>query len=241
MTNSPFKITSTANPHIKELAKEKTHPSKDFFLVEGKHLVDEAFRHGCLKEVYSLEEADYPGVKVTLVSEEVLEKLAFSKTPSGIVGVAYKKDLDLPEGKTLFLDAVQDPGNVGTLLRTALAFGYHRVVLTRDSASPFSSKVIAASQGAIFALQIEVVEDPLKAIESLKQRGHVIVSGALYHALPLRELPKLREPFTLVVGNEGQGIRQKILEASTYVAKIEMEGIESLNVGVAGAILMYEL
>lgn len=241
MTNSPLKITSTSNATIKELCKLKNKPSAQRFLIEGKHLVDEAFAHGCLTEVYSLEEVDYPGVKVTLVSREVLEKLAFSKTPSGLVGVAKKAEVTPKNGKILLLESVQDPGNVGTLLRSAVAFGYDHVASSKDTASFYSPKVIASSQGAIFSLCLQSVEDVPSYIEKKKGEGYLVYAGALRNAVPLREIPPYEGPKMVVVGNEGQGITNKTLDVSSRIVKIEMEGIESLNVGVAGAILMYQL
>lgn len=242
MTNSPIRITAKTNPRIKDLAKRKLSPSSSFFLIESKHLCDMAFEAGCLMETYALEDPHYEGVPCTLVGEEVLQKLAFSSTPSGIVGVAKQPDLpDVNFPKILFLDRVQDPGNVGTLLRTALAFDYHQVVFASGTASPFSPKVIAASQGAIFKLRIEEAKDPLSYINKKKGEGYLIYGSALRNATPLKSLPKNDKPFVLMVGNEGQGIDAKLLDLSSTNIKIEMDDIESLNVGVAGGILMYLL
>ena len=238
MTNSKDRITSTANPRIKELCKLK--PSKDLFLVEGKHLVDMAFERGSLKEVFCLEPVSYPGVKMTLVSPEVLQKLAFSPSPSGIIGLAYKKE-EAPSSpeKVLILDRVQDPGNVGTLLRSALSFGYHKVYLLAGTASPYSHKVIASSQGALFRLDIVETPDGPRLIQRLKEEGYYVLGSALKNAIPLKQLKREKGKLALILGNEGQGISEELLALSHNNVKIEMEEMESLNVGVAGGILMY--
>ena len=241
MIDSKDRIISKANPKVKALGKIKDSPCAESFLIEGKHLCDMAYEQRCLLEVYSLEEAPYPDVKNVLVNRDVLTKIAYSPSPSGMVGVARYLP-NKPRGeKILFLDRVQDPGNVGTLLRTALSFGYKEVILSQGSANPFSPKVIAASQGAIFSLNVSVTNDPLTTLAALKGKGYRIYGSALRNAVPLSSMGRGEKPFVLILGNEGQGVDAKLLEVCSRVIKIEMEGIESLNVGVAGGILMYRL
>ena len=239
MTNSKDRITSRTNPRIKALLDIKKEPSAEAFLIEGKHLCDMALGAGCLKETFALEEMDYPNL--TLVSRDVLEKVASSFTPSGLIGVAKAPSYKHKSKKALALDRVQDPGNVGTLLRTALAFGYDEVFLTKGSASPYSFKTIASSQGALFGLEIHYGVEIDAMVKELKARGYSLYASALRNAKPLKEIAHPEGPFALIVGNEGQGISSSLLELSDTVVKIEMEGIESLNVGVAGGILMYQL
>ncbi|MCR5348282.1 MAG: RNA methyltransferase [Bacilli bacterium] len=239
MTNTKDRITSRSNPYVKELCALK--PSPERFLIEGRHLCDMAYQSGCLDEVLLVEGEGYEGVKATYVSPDVLGKVATSKTPSGIIGVAKAPTLHLPLGKILLLDRVQDPGNVGTLLRTASSFGYTHVYLSKGCASPFGSKAIAGSQGAIFTLNVHVDEDLLALASSYREKGIPVIASALREATPLRELPRPNLPFALVLGNEGQGIREKLLALSSVRVKIEMGTMESLNVGVAGGILMYSL
>ena len=241
MTNSKDRITSRANPRVKEICRLKDSPSADAFLIEGKHLCDMAYEAGALLEVFALEEVGYKNVPETLVSEDVLRKIAYSPSPSKLVGIAKKPALNPTGKKTLILDRVQDPGNVGTLLRSALSFGYDEVVAFAGTANFYSPKVIMASQGAIFRLSLLEVANPLQYIKDKKKEGCLIIGSALRNATPLKETPKPSGPFALILGNEGKGIEEKILDCCDAVAKIEMEGIESLNVGVAGGILMYEL
>lgn len=241
MIASPDRILSKNNPRVKALCLLKLSPSADAFLIEGKHLCEMAYEAGCLREVYSLEPCEYGNVPLTLVGEEVLRKIAFAPSPSGVVGVASYRSPALESRKVLVLDKVQDPGNVGTLLRTALAFGYKEVWCTKGTASPFHHKVIASSQGAIFSLRILTDLEPLEVASEASRRGYLLLSSALRNAIPLKETEIPTGKFALVLGNEGQGVDEKLLEVSSRVIKIEMEGIESLNVGVAGGILMYRL
>lgn len=238
MTDSTLRITSKSNPRIKEICKIKDHPSAELFLIEGKHLCDMAYEAGCLLETFSVKETNYPGVKATFVSEDVLSKLAFSPSPSGIVGLAKTPKLS-PEGKkVLILDRVQDPGNVGTICRSALSFGYDTVYFTKGCASCYGYKAIASSQGAIFKLALWDNQDGESLISSLKNDGYEVVASALHGATPLKEFTH-KNPFALILGNEGQGISTNLLALSSSKVKIEMEGIDSLNVGVAAGILMY--
>ena len=238
MTDSTLRITSKANPRIKEVCKIKDHPSAELFLIESKHLCDMAFEAGCLLETFSLETPSYPHIKNTLVNKEVLEKLAFSPSPSGIVGLAKSPSLKPKREKVLILDRVQDPGNVGTICRSALSFGYDQVYFTKGCASCFGYKAIASSQGAIFRLSLIDGQDGETLIRSLREEGYEVIASSLRGATPLKEF-KHKNPFALILGNEGQGIEEKLLALSSSKVKIEMEGIDSLNVGVAAGILMY--
>lgn len=240
MTNSPDRITSRTNPYVKELCALAASPAPERFLIEGKHLVDMAFEAGLLLETVSVEAVDYPGVKSTLVSQDVLGKIATSKTPSGILGVACApKAKGGFASKALLLDRVQDPGNVGTILRSAASFGYATVYLSKGCANPYSPKVVAGSQGAIFRLDLRLNEDLCALSSSLKDGGVEVIASALKGAVPLKEYGKPQGPFALILGNEGQGIGADLLALSTSRVKIEIEGMESLNVGVAAGILMY--
>jgi TrmH family RNA methyltransferase len=142
----------------------------------------------------------------------------------------------------LYLDDVRDPGNVGTLLRTALAFGFHDVVLSRSSAEAYASKVLLASQGAIFSLNLKESEQtPEEDIRDLKARGYRVVVTDLKAALPPEEIKTLDAPLALVLGNEARGVDPEVVALADQAVRIPMSGIDSLNVAIAGGILMYLL
>lgn len=225
-------ITSPSNPRIKELAS--LPPSSPYFLVEGRHLVEEAIKAGYAEEIFSLKEEDFP-LPITLISEPVLRKLTKTVTPEGLVALCRKPDETGTFGeKVLYLDAVQDPGNVGTLLRTALAFSFTDIVFSSGTASPFSHKVTMASQGAIFHLSLHFDEGEI--LSSLKKQGYSLICTHLEGKEDI-ELPKGKR--VLILGNEGQGVSKEVAKMSDVLFRLPISGIDSLNVAVAGAICMY--
>lgn len=234
------RIASRSNARIKELCALKKGDSP-FFLVEGYHLVEMASASHSLLEVFSVK--PYSGKeKCTLISQDVLQKLCASKTPEGIVGLCKKKEAKgLSSPRVLLLDRVQDPGNVGTLLRTALAFGFQDVISLKGTAGFYSGKVIASSQGAIFPLNLQEGKSEEEAVEELKKQGYFLLGSALENAVDYHSLPPMGEKICLILGNEGRGMSPYLLSHSGCNAYIPISGIDSLNVGVAGGILMEKL
>ena len=177
---------------------------------------------------------DFPGIEVT---EEIIKKITDVTTSQGIVAVCeipqykeFKKD------KILFLDRVQDPGNVGTIIRTADAFGFDAVFLSKGCADVYSPKVVRSTMGSIFHLP--VIQDV--TVEEVKSIGNMVYSSTLEKAefLEKIEIPK---KFTLVIGNEGNGISEEVKSITDKFVKIKMNGsAESLNASIAAGILMYE-
>ncbi len=239
------RIVSRNNPKVlNALAKSKG--KSDFFLVEGYHLVEMALEAKMATEIYSVDRY-YPDAKIPqyAVSMPVIEKMASSKSPEGIVALCKKRtDISFDiDSDLIYLDDIQDPGNVGTLLRSALSFGYHNVYLSKRTAYAYSHKVLMASQGAIFKLNVMVSDndDVLDDVKRLRESGYLLASTDLKNATSLREVEKIDRKFALILGNEGKGVDPRINEISDIRIRIEMDGIDSLNVGVAGGILMYEL
>ena len=230
-------ITSLQNQFIKDLVSLKTSNKKkkeNRFLIEGEDLVSMAYETNQLDLVISLEEQlNYSDVDQIIVNQSILDKLSNNKSTSKILGVAhYQKYQDLGK-KVIFLDNVQDPGNVGTIIRTALSFSYDSVIIGNNSASLYNEKVIQSSKGAVFKLPVyEQVN-----LKELKDDGYKIVSTALEGAINYLDL-SLNDKFVLVFGNEGQGVCQETLSLSDKIIKIDMDHIDSLNVAIAAGILM---
>lgn len=232
------KITSKDNKRIKRAYALKGKPSDGLFLVEGFHLVEMAFAHGCLKEAFALKPIDYLGELQSIVTEDIIKKLSTSLSPEGVVGVAKEKEpAEISSDRVLLLDRIQDPGNMGTLCRTALSFGFRDVIATPGSCSFFNPKAIQSSQGAIFDLNLHRM-DGAAAVGLLKELGYRIVFTALDSSTPAEgfAFPKR---ICLGLGNEGQGMSDSLLALSDDRLRISMSGIDSLNVGVAGGILMH--
>lgn len=237
-------ITSPDNKKIKELVKLKQKKYRDStgrFIVETEHLIKEAFLEGRLLEVYVLENNELSfkvDVPVYYVSVSVINKLKNIST-SKFIGVVSKKESKEYRGKKyLLLDRVSDPGNLGTIMRSAVAFNIDTLIVSLNSCDIYNDKVIRASEGAIFKLNI-ISEDLLQAINTLKKLDIAIYGTDVKNGVDVREIPK--DNFAIIMGNEGAGISsdvKKLVENNIY---IKTSNVESLNVAMAASIILYEL
>jgi len=235
-------ITSLSNSKIKTVAKAMDAKG-DLFVVEGFHMVEMAILAGAAKMIFTLKKTMDTDVPQYLINEQILNKITSTKTPEGIVALCEKIEAKpLSCNHLLYLERVGDPGNIGTLLRSALAFGFYDVVLSKGCAEVYSPKVLMASQGAIFKLNIKQSkkDNPIDDLKELKDEGYHILATDLATSHPLQEL-KPNAKIALLLGNEGKGLSKETIDFSHESVRIEMSGIDSLNVGVAGGILMYEL
>ena len=234
-------ITSIANPLIKELLKLKQKKYRDEakkFLVEGYHLVKEAKKY--LDLVLIVDEADYiEGIECILVTTDIIKKLSFTSTPQNIIGVCHYFDNNSELGdRVLLLDNLQDPGNIGTLIRSALGFNMSSVVLSNESVDIYNDKLIRSTQGAIFKINV-ASNDLIKTIKDLKNKGIKVFGTSLKDGAPLTKIEKAKE-YAIVLGNEGNGVRGEVLDICNKNIFIEMDRrLESLNVAIAGAIIMH--
>lgn len=235
-------ITSVQNETIKEIMKLKQKKYRDetgLFLVEGYHLVEEAKKHHAIIKLITTDKQDYDEETI-YVSSRVMEKLAFTKTPQPIMAICQKKDNNhilLNKNRYLLLDCLQDPGNVGTLLRTAIALGYDQVIMSKDCVDLYNDKVIRATQGALFMIDVCMM-DLNEAISSLQNDGVTVYGTCLENAKVIDDIAR-KDRMAFVMGNEGQGISKEILDICDERMYIPIQTIESLNVAVAGALAMY--
>ncbi len=176
-----------------------------------------------------------PDVEGTLISKELMDELQQTETYIDQIGVCKKKNTKIESKKILALDDVQDPDNVGALIRSASAFGFRHIILSQKSADLYNEKVIRASKGAIFDCYIERANLVFRLPE-LKKQGYQIV-GADAHE---KGAPKYDQKGVLVMGNEGHGLNIEVKELCDQYVTIKTDHVESLNVSVAGGILMYE-
>ena len=242
-------ITSKANSVVKNAKKlHQKKYRKTFYLIEGWHLFEEAVQAGAkIKKIFALAEygeklTDYP--QTVFVTEEILLDLADSQTPQGIVAVVQKEEVeqvDFSQGKFLFLEDVQDPGNVGTIIRSADAAGFTGVIVSSKSADIYSLKTLRSMQGSHFHLPIYRMSVE-GFVEQAKKSGLPILATTLsQNSKDYRELVQL-EDFALVMGNEGQGISPFMTNQADQLVHITMKGqAESLNVAIAAGILMFYL
>ena len=240
-------ITSKANSVVKNAKKlHQKKYRKSAYLIEGWHLFEEAVQAGVtIEKIFALESyrdqlAAFP--QTVWVSEEILLDLADTQTPQGIVAVIQKEEVGLPDlhqGKFLFLEDVQDPGNVGTMIRTADAAGFTGVIVSDKSADIYSLKTLRSMQGSHFHLPIYRMSLASFIEETKKTAMPILATTLSIDSKDYRELSSL-ENFVLVMGNEGQGISSVIAESADQLVHIGMKGrAESLNVAVAAGILMF--
>ncbi|MGQ7367808.1 TrmH family RNA methyltransferase [Streptococcus suis] len=229
---------------IKKLQQKKYRTSS--YLIEGWHLLEEAVKAGAsIEHLLVLEEyVDRVSQleKVTVVSPEIMQDLADSKSPQGVVAQLALPSQDLPErleGRFLVLEDVQDPGNVGTIIRTADAAGFDGVFLTDKSADIYNMKVLRSMQGSHFHLPIYrlPIEDILSTLKN--NQVEVLATTLSSQSVDYRQvLPKAS--FALVMGNEGQGISDFVSAEADQLVHITMPGqAESLNVAIAAGILVF--
>ena len=240
-------ITSKANSVVKNAKKlHQKKYRKSAYLIEGWHLFEEAVQAGVtIEKVFALESyrdqlAAFP--QTVWVSEEILRDLADTQTPQGIVAVIQKEEVGLPDlhqGKYLFLEDVQDPGNVGTMIRTADAAGFTGVIVSDKSADIYSLKTLRSMQGSHFHLPIYRMSLASFVEEAKKTAMPILATTLSKESKDYRELSPL-EAFVLVMGNEGQGISSVMAESADQLVHIGMKGrAESLNVAIAAGILMF--
>lgn len=237
-------ITSLNNPTIKEISKLKNKKYRDLtntYLAEGEHLVEEAYKNNILIKIILLEDTicNYDIEKI-YVTKEVMKKLTELDTPNKIIGIV-KKNTPLPIGnKILILDNIQDPGNLGTIIRSSVAFDIDTIVLSPNTVDIYNPKVIRSTQGMIFYTNIITLE--LKEfINEIKTKNYTIFGTNVRNGKNIKEIT-LPEKFALVLGNEGQGVSKEIESLCDDNIYIKMSSkCESLNVSVATSILLYEV
>ena len=234
-------ITSKDNNKLKyaaSLKMSKFRKENKEFLAEGKKSLELALQAGVVKEIFTTKKLI--GIKndITqyLVNDSLLKKISSSQNPEGIVFVCNMQERNPKRlNKVVYLDHVSDPGNMGTIIRTALAFNYDAVVISSGSCDVYNEKVVAASKGAIFLIPILN-----KELEEIRENKTVVVSALNENAKDLNNI-KVDKPFVLVLGNEAHGVSEEIINSADIVTKIQIDNIDSLNVSVAAGILMHAL
>lgn len=236
-------IESKENKKIKYLNKLRTikfMQEEKKFIVEGKHLVQEALNANVLLETYSTSEVDY-GVLNNLVSPLIMKHISNLSSSSNVVGICkfIPEASDLGD-KIIILDNVQDPGNLGTIIRSAKAFNIDTVVLGLNSVKKYNEKVIRAAQGMLF--KVNVISRKLNdLIPYLLENGYKLYGTDVNEGVSL-DNADLSGKVAVVMGNEGNGISyelKEILKENIYIKT--NEDCESLNVAVAASIIMYEV
>ena len=253
------KIESLDNQIIKQcirLQSKKYRDKEGLYVIEGPNLVEEALKNGAkLKAVLVMEDYDLKdsmeNVDIYLLGNRLFSKVSNTETPQGIMAIVEKEEktfdqiLALDEekgarGNLLVLDKLQDPGNIGTMIRTADAAGYLAIVLVKGSGDVYSPKVVRSAAGSLFRIPMIYVEDYEELEEQMgKMSKRLVATGFDTDHYYYQE--DLSEGIALIIGNEGNGVDPLLMAKADAIVKIPMEGtIESLNAAVSAGILMYE-
>ncbi len=241
-------ISSKDNETIKEIRKLKEKKyRKNKFIVEGIKMVEEAINEKQNIELIVIKEGtdiniDLSDYKVIDVTEKVFKDLTDVVAPQGILAVINKnekKDIDEKTDYIVALDGIQDPGNMGTILRTLDSAGINQVIVSKDTVDCFSPKVIRSTMGAIYRINVIEVNNLVETLEDLKNNGFEVVVTSLKTDNSIYDVNYLKK--IVVIGNEANGVSKEIMDISDKKVKIPMLGkTESLNASVATGIMVYE-
>lgn len=232
-----MEITSVNNQVIKDMAKLHQKKHRDdlgLFLIEGYHLYEEALKMDVIKTIFTTDEI-IQGHNVIHVSQSVLEKLAKTNNPQKVICVCEKLKREKIFDKVLILEGIQDPGNLGTLLRSALAFNFKTIILD-NTVDIYNDKVIRSTQGAMFKLNF--VE--MNTLDFMNLNSDFEFIATSLNGEPLETI-RASKKVAVILGNEGNGLSLDVLKKSSKNVTISVDEVESLNVGVAGSIIMYHI
>ncbi len=236
-------ITSVNNDIVKELVRlrdKKTRDKLNSFFIEGLDLCNIAYEKGLLREVYILDGAKniYDGVPYTYVSLEVMKKISDLESVSDYFGICSKKVEDDIGEHILVLDDIQDPGNLGTIIRSSIAFNFDTIVVSHATVDLYNPKVVRSTKGMIFNINVLVRDIPtfLKELDDYTIYGTDVKDG-----IDIKD-EKFPTKVAIVIGNEGKGISEEVRKECQKFLYIGMNSAcESLNAGVAASIIMYEV
>lgn len=245
-------ILSQQNSYFKKVAKLKARKYREefgLFLVEGLRACREAVSSNFSVESIIMTEdffqahgQDFQSHSCIVTSDTILATLCDTKTPQGVLAVLRLPDACvMGKNRYIYCDCIQDPGNAGTIIRSADAFGFDGVIFSGGSVDVFSPKVIRATMGSVFHIDL-MTEATVETLTKAKQTGFFITASALHGTSVDTKNMTRRDKQIFIIGNEGNGVSDAVLALSDEIVHIPMPGqAESLNAGVAASILMYEV
>jgi RNA methyltransferase, TrmH family len=230
-------ITSKHNDmykHLLKLKKAKYRNQHQEAIIFGQDLLDEAKRANKIIQYFSTA----PHGSHLVITKELMDALVEyeMKDPIGAI-ISTKQDIISYHGNVLVCDTIQDPRNLGALIRSAHAFGFHKIMLSPECVDPYHELALRAAKGSTFHVNIEV-KPTKETILALKKNKYQIIAST---HLPQSSSSDFSLPCALILGNEGHGISNDLIELSDVLFHIQTQGVDSLNVSVAGSIMMYQL
>ena len=235
-------IASLNNSKVKawnKLKEKKLRDEENSFLIEGDHLVECSLNYGVVKEIITIDENyKIPHIPVYYVTSSIMKKLSNQVTGTNIIAVCQKIPERQIQGNVCLLDNIQDPGNLGTIIRSAKAFGIDTLVLSLDTVDLYNDKVIRASEGLLFGLNI-IKSDLKTIIKKLKENNYKIYGTNCKEGLELKKVA-FAPLSAIIIGNEGRGMKPDLTSLCDEMIHIKIDG-ESLNAAVAASIIFYEV
>ena len=242
-------ITSKDNEIIKNIKKLKEKKYRlDSYIVEGIKMVKEAISENqeialiAIREDFKID-FDTKNIKTVIISNKIFNDISDVKTPQGILAVIKKNQNNQIETNSdyiLALDSLQDPGNMGTIIRTADSANINQIIINKTTVDPYSPKVIRSTMGAIYRTNIIEVEDLKTTLREMKSKGFQIITTDLKATQSIYDI-NYNNKTVVVIGNEANGVSQEILQTADKKVIIPMLGkTESLNASIAASIMIYE-
>lgn len=252
-------ISSSDNKQVKNviqlISSSKARKKQGLFVVEGIRMIQETPLER-IEAVYiaASYEDDYlqhpmsQNCAYEVVEDKIFQKMSDTQTPQGILALVHKRSYtinEILEGKSegciLILDGIQDPGNLGTMIRTGEGAGIAGVILSKDTVDLYNPKTIRSTMGSIYRVPHVISESLMETVEELKQKGVYVIATHLRGVKEYQELEYVGLTGVLI-GNEGNGLSETLVDLADELVRIPMEGsVESLNAAIAAALFMYEI
>lgn len=242
-------ITSLENKKIKYINKLKNKKFRDeegIFVIETKHLVEEAYKSGFLTELYLIDTniesniLEDDKINKYQITKEIMNKISFLESPSNFLGLVKKLPTLNYGNRLIILDNIQDPGNLGTIIRSAVAFNLDTLILSNDCVDLYNDKTIRSSEGMLFKLNI-LRKDLNTFLTELKNNNYTIYGTDVINGNIVGEI-KFPKKYAIIIGNEGKGLKSTLKNLVDQNIYIPMSpNAESLNAGIAASIIMYEM
>lgn len=239
-----MKIESLNNDKVKYWCKLKEKKYRDLeglFLIEGDHLLNEALINGRVREIIAVDDSFKVGdIPFYLVTNAIISKLSSQVTSTKVIAVCEKLKSREITKKVCLLDRIQDPGNLGTIIRSAVAFDVGTIIMSPDTVDLYNEKVVRASEGMLFHLNF-IKQDLNDAINVLQDKNYTIFGTDVLNGISPKEVT-FANNVALIIGNEGNGMNDHYKDKCNSLLKIPISNkCESLNAGVAASILFYEM
>lgn len=248
-------ITSKSNDQVKNIKKlyqKKYRDENQEFIIEGIKILKEAIQENAIIKTVYIEESKFEEItkeipsinnlNIVLVSSQVLQEISDVKTPQGVIAIVGKQanyNISYDEEVSLILDDIQDPGNIGTIIRTADSLNMKQIIVSENTADIFSPKVVRSTMGAIFRVNVKYVNSLAETISDMKNHGKNVYVTDLNTDSSIYNVDYKNS--VIVIGNEANGVSKEVKESATKKIKIPMLGkTESLNAAVATSVILYE-